>query len=491
MKNTGPLTKSKSDFAVYSLLAGVFILRMIYVSTMGLAPDEAYYWDWSRNPAAGYFDHPPMVAWLIYLSTRLFGATLLGVKFMVVACSFVATLFIYFLAGKYVNKTSAFIILFLLANFTVLFGIGGLVATPDIPMVMFWAIGLFAAYNLFFENSRWSWILLGAAMGCGLLSKYIFGLFIMSVLLFLVCSKAHRSFLFSKRLFGAFLISFVIFLPNIYWNSHHEWVSIMFQFNHGLGGKAFPRFDLLLEYIGGQIGILSIFPFILLVMAVINIFRLNENKIKNFYLLIFSAVPFLFFGFSSLKKHVEPNWPCGAYISGLLLIAILWEYAYNKKKNRLKQFILFSTVITCLTTIIILVHIQCPFLPLPSVNDPAYQIRGRKQWAQDIDAVRKTIDLTKTLPVCTKNYQDAALLAFYLPDHPKVVALNFTGRLNQYSLPEIKSGVPGKKVLVIVRTPKPEFLNCLDSIGNSTPVFLSINSKTKKQYEVFTAIVPE
>jgi 4-amino-4-deoxy-L-arabinose transferase-like glycosyltransferase len=27
--------------------------------------DEAYYWQWARNLAWGYYDHPPLVAWII------------------------------------------------------------------------------------------------------------------------------------------------------------------------------------------------------------------------------------------------------------------------------------------------------------------------------------------------------------------------------------------------------------------------------------------
>ena len=28
-------------------------------------PDEAYYILWSNNLSLGYYDHPPMIAWLI------------------------------------------------------------------------------------------------------------------------------------------------------------------------------------------------------------------------------------------------------------------------------------------------------------------------------------------------------------------------------------------------------------------------------------------
>ena len=38
-----------------------------------LVPDETYYWEWSRHLAAGYFDHPPAIAWLVRAGTALVG----------------------------------------------------------------------------------------------------------------------------------------------------------------------------------------------------------------------------------------------------------------------------------------------------------------------------------------------------------------------------------------------------------------------------------
>jgi hypothetical protein len=40
-----------------------------------LAFDEAYYWQWSKNLAWGYYDHPPLIAFMIRAGTSsLFSA---------------------------------------------------------------------------------------------------------------------------------------------------------------------------------------------------------------------------------------------------------------------------------------------------------------------------------------------------------------------------------------------------------------------------------
>jgi hypothetical protein len=83
---------------------------------------------------------------------------------------------------------------------------------------------------------------------------------------------------------------------------------------------------------------------------------------------------------------------------------------------------------------VILWHVQHSFLPLPPQNDPATQVRGWKNLAKDIDAIRARIDPRRAMPVCANRYQEASLFGFYLPDHPETFALNTGSRDNQYSL---------------------------------------------------------
>ena len=73
-------------------------LRLCLAAWLPLFPDETYYWDWSRHLAAGYFDHPPAIAFLIAGGTTLFA--LLGqepnafaVRLLPIAAGGVASLF--------------------------------------------------------------------------------------------------------------------------------------------------------------------------------------------------------------------------------------------------------------------------------------------------------------------------------------------------------------------------------------------------------------
>ena len=61
-----------------TIAAGV--VRLVVGALTPLFPDETYYWDWSRHLAAGYFDHPPAIAWTIGAGALVGGATPFGVR---------------------------------------------------------------------------------------------------------------------------------------------------------------------------------------------------------------------------------------------------------------------------------------------------------------------------------------------------------------------------------------------------------------------------
>src|SRR3954469_23528789 len=64
---------------VLTILA-LLAVRLVPSAYTPITFDEAYYWIWSKHLAGGYYDHPPMVAFVIRLGTCLAGDTELGVR---------------------------------------------------------------------------------------------------------------------------------------------------------------------------------------------------------------------------------------------------------------------------------------------------------------------------------------------------------------------------------------------------------------------------
>lgn len=146
--------------------------RLWAASHLGLIPDETYYWLWSRVPSWGYYDHPPMIAWWIWLSTYLFGPTPLAIRLLPVLSVLVVSVAVYgtsrelLLERRYVSH----LVLWLNAMF--LIGGGAIFATPDAPSIMFWALAIWLLARIRARSESYPWIIFGLVAGLGCVSKY-------------------------------------------------------------------------------------------------------------------------------------------------------------------------------------------------------------------------------------------------------------------------------------------------------------------------------
>src|SRR6185436_8205381 len=90
----------------YLLILVLLLTRIGYIAsdTIELSPDEAYHWLWSKHPALSYFDEPPLIAYVQWVSTKLWGNTELGVRFF---SPVLAAVMSFFLIRFFARETNA------------------------------------------------------------------------------------------------------------------------------------------------------------------------------------------------------------------------------------------------------------------------------------------------------------------------------------------------------------------------------------------------
>src|SRR5476649_864862 len=120
---------------VLTVLA-LLLLRLVAAASTPLTFDEAYYWMWSKHLAGGYYDHPPMVAFVIRLGTMIAGDTELGVRLVSILLALPMSYAVYRAAvilfgGQRVAATAT-----ILLNVTMMAAVGTLVVTPDSPLLV-------------------------------------------------------------------------------------------------------------------------------------------------------------------------------------------------------------------------------------------------------------------------------------------------------------------------------------------------------------------
>ena len=404
------------------------LLRLALGAVVPLFPDEAYYWEWSRHLAGGYFDHPPAIAWLIAGGTTLLGDTPLGVRLLPIFAGSVAMLALVraslHLAGSRAARYAA-----LLLACLPLTGAGLILATPDAPLLAGIAWTLYAVIRAIDTplrsgaSTRW-WIIAGLAIGAAMTSKFT-GVFVPLALMiaFLVHAPLRARF----REPGPWLavaVASLAMIPVLTWNATHDWIAFRFQFRHGLGTSTRESWMTReLRLVGGQFAIVTPILLPLLVGATWRALRAPRDA-PRFALAVVVAFCAAFFVYSATRRSVEPNWPALVWIPAIVLLASVRSGPRTAWERR-------AAWLVGVVTAILLVHVVHPVLPLPARRDQVSRAHGWDALGRSVDSARAA---SGTLHIAANRYQDAAKLAFHLPGHPPVVALNLVDRRNQYDL---------------------------------------------------------
>ena len=313
---------------VLFLFIFVIALNLVFNVVFQLHYDEAYYWVWGQNLSLSYFDHPPMIAYMIRF-TSLFGHNEGFVRLSAVITTSITILTLYKLAQKMFDQKTADITALLAIACPLMQGMF-FVVTPDCPLLMFWALTLYCIYCGIFENKVWQIYLAGIFAGCSLLSKYTGVLIFPGIFIFLLSNKEYRHFLVKKDLYLAFILAIIIFTPVIIWNYQHDWVSFTYQIKHGVDSDPRLNWQSFGDFWGG--GALVVGPTIFITMLYYSIRYLKNNYTSPKLAFLFWSYAFglIFFAYCSLYKHTEANWPAPVYLSGMIL-AGYWLAKFNNR----------------------------------------------------------------------------------------------------------------------------------------------------------------
>ncbi|MFM8330611.1 MAG: glycosyltransferase family 39 protein [Candidatus Methylumidiphilus sp.] len=228
--NTFSATDGKGNLAVsaWAAVAGLTLLHVLLAYWTELIPEEAYYWTYSQHPALSYFDHPPMVAWIIWLGTALFGDNEFGVRSIAIAL-WPGSAWLLWQTGRLWFNAKTADVAVLLFCLTPIFTAVGFIVTPDAPLLFFWLLTLYACSRALHSGQGVYWLLAGFGLGCAMLSKYTAVMLAASLLLFLLLSDRHRHWLRRVEPWLGLLLALAVFSPVVIWNVQHHWASFLFQ----------------------------------------------------------------------------------------------------------------------------------------------------------------------------------------------------------------------------------------------------------------------
>lgn len=396
-----------------ALLGALTLARVALIPLFDLTPQEAYYHLYAENLSLSYYDHPPVAGWLIYLSTLAFGKTVWGVRVVALLGGLGLQLAFYRLVVLLLPRSRRVPAFVLFVTTPLATGLS-LMACPDVPLALFWALALVALATAIFRQRPRSWLWAGVAMGLAFDSKYTGILLQAGLLLFLVLSRRHRHWLRTPWPWASFALAQTIALPVYIWNVQHGFASFQFQiagrFESGV------RFDPVTIPSLALTQSVLVGPFLFFAFLAATWQELRRRPRagggegeRSLFLLAFSTPLLLICLSASMLLWVKINWLLPAYVAGTALTAV-W-CGRRLLRWHLVWAILFHVFLV----------VELVFYPWPVQGDDTWY--GWRQLGQQVE--RLSADYPGAFLFSTDSYKTAAELMFYTD--LKVYGLNIIG----------------------------------------------------------------
>lgn len=321
---------------VLFLLAVIIIGNVAGLFLVGAHTDETYYWVWSRRLDLGYYDHPPLVAWMVRLFSEVLGQGLAGLRAPAVLAWGASAFVVFQLARNCFSHPAAGWLALLVLTSLPIFQVGFHIVGPDSPLMLFTSLTYYFVSRAISEDSTRYWLYGGSAVGFALLGKYTAVLLPGVIFFALAAHPANRRLLARPAPWLALVLAVVIFSPVVIWNAQNDWISFAYQWGHGTATDRGFSIYKLLDYLAQQMSAVSPWAFVAMAIATfrpgrhlsVASDRLQPLLVTGFWL------PLVFFGITGSMSTSMHNWPVIAYVPGSVMLGgLLSSLLYRRRET--------------------------------------------------------------------------------------------------------------------------------------------------------------
>ncbi len=411
---------------IFLLLSGIILaINLVQSYFTPLIFDEAYYWYYAQHLSWGYFDHPPMVAFMIKLGNFFFDGEL-GVRFVSCLLS-TAMFFVIWVTIDHPQKRNYVIHFFVLIFSMALLNAYGFFTLPDTPLLFFTALFLYV-YKRFLYEPSWRWgIIMGVVMAGLMYSKYHAVLVIIFVLL------SNLKLVMKRNAWLSVLVALLCFVPHFVWLYQNDFVTINYHlFNRPNAAYSFKKYTL--GYFMNLVAVFGLtFPWIY--------WSLVKTKVSDTFtkaLLYLTYGVLIFFFISSFNRRIQTQW--------IIIIAVplaILTFRYMMANESVKKWSFRMGAANIL--IILYLRIGLVYEPLSPIY---YETHGNKELAKTVKSAVGDMPL-----IFENSYRYAPMFAFYTGNHTFSLNNQYYRR-NQYSIDDSELKVQHQKVLYLTTYPR-------------------------------------
>ena len=410
----------------YLFVAFSFFANLLYLQSglIELSEDEAYQWTWSKHLALSYYSKPPLIAYIQWLGTHLWGDTQFGVRFFSPVIGAILGVLLLRFFARHVNARAGFFLV-LIVSATPLLALGSILMTIDPLSVLFWTAAMIAGWRAVQPGAKTSaWLWTGLWMGLGFLSKYTELLQLLCWVVFFILWKPARIHLRKPGPYVALLVNALCTVPVLIWNQQHHWITVTsVAGNAGADQHWQLSWSHLVDFssfLGVESVILNPLFFIAAIWASIVFWRRMRHDPRLVYLFSMGAPLFLVYMLWSFHSSIKPNWIAPSVLPLFCVMMIYWDTRWRLGVGAIKRWLIAGLVlgfagVALLHETNLVQHFAGR--PLPAKIDPMTRVRGYEQMASIVeDARAKLLAEGKPVFIIASHYGTTGLMSFYIPE---------------------------------------------------------------------------
>jgi hypothetical protein len=439
-----------------SLLGALTLFRILALAVNGtdLFTDEAQYWAWSRELAAGYYSKPPLIAWIIAGASEVCGDGEFCVRLPSPLIHGLTSILVFFIGRRLYSAEAGF---WSALSFATLPGISlssGIIST-DVPLLFAWAAALLAFIELLRAPRLLPALVLGAALGAGLNAKYAMAYFVPSAAIFFLIAPEKAALLKRPHLWIALALGLALIAPNIAWNAANGFATFAHTAdNTGWTGSLLHP-GKAAEFLLAQFGVFGPILFgALLIIAWRARTSLAAFSAEDRLLLAFSLPLILIITAQAFLSHAFANWAAPAYVAAVVLVTqtMIRDRAWSWLKGSLALSLAIVIVIALATW-------QAGSFEIPGAGDPFARTLGNRGLAASVREAVKD-GAAKGQPygaIVADERETVAALLYYAPElAPRVRAWRHLERpRDHFELTRAFSGSDAGPALLVTHQSTP------------------------------------
>lgn len=347
-------TSLRPERGILLLAFAVVALHLATAGRYGIFRDELYYLACAKHLAWGYVDQPPLIALLTWLTTHLFGSSLLAIRFLPALASGLLVLLTATIArelggGRFAQYFAAFAVIpvpiYLILHHWL---------TMNAFEPLFWMAVVWCALRSINTNEPRYWLIAGVLCGIGLENKYSMLFCIAGLIVGLVLTQERR-WLRNRWFWAGVILALTLFLPNFLWLIHHNFPFLEFERDSRMSGSRIARAPI--AFIADQALIMNPLLFPLWIAGLVWLFTSVRSKKYRLLGWMFLTIFLTLLLMKAKNYYVAPAYPM-LFAAGAVAI----EQATAHKRHWFR----FAYIAAILLSGCVLAPLVMPILPVQS-----------------------------------------------------------------------------------------------------------------------------